>query len=292
MNLKDMEYFQCLCRYKNFTKAAEKMYVSQPSITMAVKKLEKEMGTQLIIRNTSEKVITLTKEGEIVLKHAENILNEIENMKTEINKNAGRKVKLGLPPIIGAYFFPKIMEILVKEGLSQSIEFVETGSLEMKKLLLNDEVDMALIASLHKENVEGLESKLLAEDEFKVCMNKDCDLAQKEKIALSDLRNEQFVVLGDNYIHNKVFEDICEKGGLQDINVCRSDEIQTAKSLIASGFGIGIMVDMAVKDMKSIVTRELAEDVRFYIYIMKKCDRSYSVNEEKIYNKIISYKYN
>lgn len=110
MNLKDMEYFQCLCRYKNFTKAAE------------------------------------------------NILNEIENMKTEINKNAGRKVKLGLPPIIGAYFFPKIMEILVKEGLSQSIE--------------------------------------------------------------------------------------------------------------------------------------LAEDVRFYIYIMKKCDRTYSVNEEKIYNKIISYKYN
>lgn len=291
MNLKDMEYFQCLCRYKNFTKAAEKMYVSQPSITMAVKKLEKEMGAELIIRNTSEKTISLTKEGEIVLKHAENILNEIENMKTEINKNAGRKVKLGLPPIIGAYFFPMIMELLVKEGLAQSIELVETGSLEMKKLLENGEVDIALIASLNKEEFPGFDAKLLAEDEFKVCLSSSNELAEKEAIDISDLKGQQFVVLGDNYIHNEVFENICEKGGLNDINVCRSDEIQTVKSLIASGFGIGIMVNMAVKDMQSIVTRELKDKIFFNIYIMKRADRNYSVKEEEIYNKIISFKY-
>ena len=119
MNLKDMEYFYYLCKFKSFTKTAEKLYVSQPSITMALKRVEKELNTKLVIRNHSEKQIELTEAGMILQRHTKNIIEEIKEIKLEISKVSGGNIKLGVPPMIGAYFFPTIMEELVKQAKKQ-----------------------------------------------------------------------------------------------------------------------------------------------------------------------------
>lgn len=282
MNLKDMEYFYYLCKLKSFTKTAEKLYVSQPSITMALKRIEKELNTKLVIRNHSEKQIELTEAGMILKRHTQNIIEEIKEIKLEISKISGGNIKLGVPPMIGAYFFPIIMEELAKQGYARNIELVEKGSVAMKELLLTNEVDMSLIGSLYPLKEENLEAKILKVDEFKVCMSKNHVLAKKTKIDFKELLNEQFIVLGNSYIHNEVLEKLCMENNISMKNFYYTEEIQTAKSLIASGVGIGIMIDMAVNNIKTIKTVPILKPIKFYISFASKKDRYLTLNEEKI----------
>lgn len=288
MNLKDLEYFHYLCKFKNFTKTAEKLYVSQPSITMSLKRIEKELNTKLVIRDHSEKQITLTESGKILKKHTQNILEELKEIKLEISKISGGNIKLGVPPMIGAYFFPTIMEEMVKQGFAGHIELVEKGSVAMKELLLTNEVDMSLIGSLYPLEEENLESKILKVDEFKVCMSKSHILSQKQQIDFRELLNEQFIVLGNSYIHNEVLEKLCKGNNISMKNYYYTEEIQTAKSLIASGLGIGIMIDMAVNDVTSINKVPLSQPIKFYISFAVKREHYLTANEEKIKNVILN----
>lgn len=282
MNLKDLEYFHYLCEFKNFTKTAEKFYISQPSITMAVKRIEKELNTKLVIRNHSEKQISLTEAGEILKKHTQNVLDEIKEIKLEISKISGGNIKLGVPPMIGAYFFPTIMEEMVSNGFARNIELVEKGSVTMKELLLSNEVDMALIGSLQPLEEENLEASILKIDEFKVCMSHNHNLSKKEKIDFKDLLDEQFIVLGNSYIHNEVLEKLCKENNLSMENFYYTEEIQTAKSLIASGLGIGIMIDMAVNNMNTIKTIQLCKPIKFYISFALKRNGYLTLKEQRI----------
>lgn len=287
MNLRDLEYFNCLCKTKNFTETAKLLYVSQPSVTMALHRLEKELNTKLIIRDHSLTKFSLTEAGKILEKHVVNILSELNETKFEISKAAGRKIKLGVPPIIGAYFFPAFMEHLVENGVAENIELVETGSAAMKKLVLADEVDMALIGSLSPIKSREINADILKTDEFMVCMSKNHIISQKEKLDFKDIANEKFIVLGDAYIHNEVLKNLFLKNGYNLNNFYSTDEIQTAKSLISSGLGIGIMIDMAVKNFDSIKRVPLNEPILFYISLVVKKNHYMTLDENKIKNVLL-----
>jgi len=282
MNLRDLEYFNCLCETKNFTETAKILYVSQPSVTMALHRLEKELNAKLIIRDHSLTKFSLTDAGKILEKHVINIFNELNETKFEISKASGRKIKLGVPPIIGAYFFPAFMEHLVKNGVAENIELVETGSAAMKKLVLSDEVDMALIGSLSPIKSREINAAILKTDEFMVCMSKKHTISEKEKLDFKDISNEKFIVLGDAYIHNEVLKNLFLKNGTTLNNFYSTDEIQTAKSLISSGLGIGIMINMAVKNVDSIKKVPLSEPILFYISLVIKKNHYMTLDENKI----------
>lgn len=288
MNLRDLEYFNCLCKTKNFTETAKILYVSQPSVTMALHRLEKEFNTKLIIRDHSSTKFSLTDTGKILEKHVINIFNEINETKFEISRAAGRKIKLGVPPIIGAYFFPAFMEQLVKNGTAENIELVETGSAAMKDLILSDKVDMALIGSLAPIKSKTINATLLKTDEFMVCMSKNHIISNKEKLDFKDISKEKFIVLGDSYIHNKVLKDLFLENGTLLTNFYCTDEIQTAKSLISSGLGIGIMINMAVKNVDSLKKLPLKNPILFYISLVIKRNHYMTLDENKITNVLIS----
>lgn len=287
MNLRDLEYFNCLCKTKNFTETAKLLYVSQPSVTMALHRLEKELNTKLIIRDHSLTKFSLTEAGKILEKHVVNILSELNETKFEISKAAGRKIKLGVPPIIGAYFFPAFMEHLVENGVAENIELVETGSAAMRKLVLADEVDMALIGSLSPIKSREITADILKTDEFMVCMNKNYVISKKEKLDFKDIVNEKFIVLGDAYIHNEVLKNLFLKNGANLNNFYSTDEIQTAKSLISSGLGIGIMINMAVKNFDTIKRVPLNEPILFYISLVIKKNHYMTLDENKIKNVLL-----
>lgn len=282
MNLRDLEYFNCLCKTKNFTETAKLLYVSQPSVTMALHRLEKELNTKLIIRDHSLTKFSLTEAGKILKKHVVNILSELNETKFEISKAAGRKIKLGVPPIIGAYFFPAFMEHLVENGVAENIELVETGSAAMKKLVLADEVDMALIGSLSPIKSREINADILKTDEFVVCMSRNHVISKKEKLDFKDIANEKFIVLGDTYIHNEVLKSLFLKNGTSLSNFYSTDEIQTAKSLISSGLGIGIMINMAVKNVNTIKKVSLNKPILFYISLVIKKNHYMTLDENKI----------
>ncbi|MDS0524659.1 LysR family transcriptional regulator [Clostridium sp. SHJSY1] len=290
MNLKDLEYFHYLCKFKNFTRTAEKLYVSQPSVTMALKRLEKELNTELVIRNNSDKKISLTESGQILEKHTSNVLGEIKELKVEIARINGSNIRFGVPPMIGAYFFPSIMEEIVKEGFANNIELIETGSLAMIEKLLSNDADMALVGSLSPMDDSEIDAITLKVDNFFVCVNRNHKFANREELDFKELLNEQFIVLGNEYIHNEVLKKLCYQHNVDMKKFYYTEEIQTAKSLISSGLGIGIMIDMAVKDMQTIKKIKLTKPIKFYISLAIKKGHYTTEIEEKIKSLIVRLK--
>lgn len=289
MNIRDLEYFNCLCETKSFTKAAERLFISQPSVTLSINRLEKELNSKLVIRSHSNKEIKITESGLILKKRTQNILHEISEAKLEINKLKSKKIKLGIPPIIGAYFFPKFVSELIQKGFIENIEFVQAGSVKMKELLLTGQVDIALMGSLEPIIDDTIQSYTLKNDYFVICVSKDNNLINKKKLNFSKLKDEQFIVLGDEYLHTSVLEKLLKRDNIEPQKIYYTNEIQTAKSLIAANLGVGIMIKMAVEKMENISTIDLEDKIDFYISISTK-NEHYLTEIEKDIVKVIKDK--
>lgn len=286
MNIRDFEYFDCLCDAKSFTKAAKKLYISQPSVTLSLARLERELDSKLIIRNHSNKEIQLTKSGEILRKRIKNILHEIEEAKLEIRKVKNKKIKFGIPPIIGSYFFPKFIDELISKTYIENIEFIQAGSVKMKELLLDGKVDIALVGSLEPINDEKIESYLLKKDSFTICISKNNKLSKEENLNFEKLKKEQFIVLNDEYLHLNVLKKLLNKYNIDSQKLYYANDIQTAKSLIAANLGIGIMAEMSVKDLIGIERKPLQDDMNFYISLVTKKEHYLTEIEKSILNLI------
>lgn len=280
MNIRDLEYFKCLYEIKSFTKTAEKLFISQPSVTLAVNRLEKELGTKLVIRNHSNKEVKFTQSGEILKKRIDNILHEISEVKIEIEKIESKKIKLGISPTIGAYFFPKFIPELMEKKLIEHIEFVQAGSIKIKELLLEGKIDIALVGSLKELNDENIDSSLLTKEKFVMCISEKNKLLEDEILDFSALIKEKFIVLGDGYVHSSVFDTLLNKDKIKPAEIYYTNEVQTAKSLIAANLGVGVMVDMVVREMKEIKRIPLRSPIDFYISIATKKEH-YLIDIEK-----------
>lgn len=286
MNTRDLEYFNCVCKNKNFTKAAKELFTSQPSITNAINRLESELNSKIIIRNKFNKEIQLTESGKLLKKHAQNIFNEFEEMLYEIKKLEDKKIRLGVPPIIGAYFFPTFVEELITKGLFEKIEFIEEGSLKLAELLSIGKIDVALIGSLEALDSKHIDSTILSKDVFSVCLSEKHHLAIKDTLDIKDLNNEVFIALGNSYLHSKVLNNLLANNNLTPKKIYHTENIQTAKSLIVSGIGIGIMVNMSVTQMPHMKIIPLTPNIEFIISVAFKKEHYLSSKEKEIISTI------
>ncbi|MBF0758805.1 LysR family transcriptional regulator, partial [Ligilactobacillus murinus] len=148
MNIRDFEYFHQLVKEKNFSKVAQNFSVSQPTVTLAIKRLEEEFETTFFIRDRSHKELLVTPSGYQFDAHLKVILNELTIAQKEALRAKQEKLLFGLPPIIGNYFFPNIVSKLIATGLIEQLETKEAGSQALLKLLLAGSLDFCLLGSL------------------------------------------------------------------------------------------------------------------------------------------------
>ena len=146
MELRQLEYFQMASRLRNITRAAQRLRVSQPNITVAIKKLEAELDIQLFDR--SQKHLTLTPEGAVFLKRIEVALRNLDDAILEVNDYKQLQkgtIKIGIPPITGAYLFPKVFSGFRHINPNLDVLLFEEGSLSIRRKLERDELDFGII---------------------------------------------------------------------------------------------------------------------------------------------------
>ncbi len=131
MNTKDIEYYVQIVKQKNFTKVANYFRVSQPTITYALQRLEKEFDTVLITRDRSHHDLIVTPSGKQLFLHAQTILQEISTARAEITQLQKKKLRFGMPPIIGNEYFPKLSSYFIKHELMNQIEITDGGSRDL-----------------------------------------------------------------------------------------------------------------------------------------------------------------
>lgn len=246
MNFKDLEYFQRLVREKNFTKVANAFHVSQPTITYAVKRLEEELGTELVYRDQSHKQLIITQSGLILSRHISNILKEVTIAVTEIDRLKEETLDFGLPPIIGNFYFPKLSSYLFKNNLMSHIHLVDGGSRDLYGLLRRGKIDLVLLGSTQPIRDDDLTSEILIEKKFMIVVSPNHPLAQRKEVAFSELKDEPFVLLNEHYVHPTAFKKMAQQAHFDPQIIYQNSNLNILKGMIREQIGIGFLAELAI----------------------------------------------
>lgn len=180
MNTRDLEYFIRLTEIKNFSKVAQEFGVSQPTITFALKRLEEEVNSRLIIRHRAQGGLLITDSGAQLLNHAKRMLLHYNLVQKEITNSRLKMLSMGLPPIIENNYFPEVAKNLKKASLLDKIQTMEYGSRITLRALQNGEIDMALLGSIDPLSDELIITEEFDRQPFEIFVAKNHPLAQKK----------------------------------------------------------------------------------------------------------------
>ena len=258
MELRQMEYFQRAGRLRNITKAAGELHVSQPSVTVAIQKLEEELGVPLLDR--SQKQIALTPEGQVCLKRTDDIFARIRDLVSEMNDYRFAQkgiIKIGITPVIGAYFFPAALSRFQKIHPHVRVAVIEEGSLSLRKRLARGELDLTMMiiskTSSHLETVTVAKGQLLA------CFSRHNPLSKLEKIPFARLRDQPFIMFREDTYSRKMILDECTQNRFTPRIVFTSSQIETVMGMVGHGVGISFLLDTIVTKYPEVVGRPLSK---------------------------------
>lgn len=254
MELRQLEYFRTASRLNNITRAAEQLYVSQPNITVAIKKLEEELGVKLFDRQGRK--LALTPEGAVFLQKAEEILNCAEDALNEMNdfrELEKGKIRMGIPPMLGSYLFPRIFSGFRKIYPGLSLITREDGSLKIREKIKSGELDLGIV--ILEEIDPALEISFISGMEIVVCMPENHPLASLESVDAFDLENEPLIMLGEGTYHRKVIMEEFGKNGIEPEIMLTSNQTETIKNLVVQGSGISFLFNAVAAGTPGMVTR-------------------------------------
>lgn len=276
MELRQIEYFCMVGKLHSFTRAAEQLHISQPTITQAIRKLEEEIDVQLFDR--SKKKALLTVEGEAFLVRMEKILDDCQQAIQEAKDfKTWRKgtITLGVPPMIGSYLYPDIFSNFKNAypGL-QLMAYEETSSLETASKLEKGELDLAII--ILPENSETLNTLVIIQEQLVLCMHPNHPLSQQQSVRFDQLKYEQFILLKEKSYQHQAVISRCLRQHFMPNTICCSNQIKTIKGLIANGSGISLLMKMVVQDDPQIAVVPLEEPIAFDIGLAWKKDKCLS----------------
>lgn len=259
MNTKDLEYFISLTKLKSFSQTAHKFKVSQPTITFALKRLENELGTKLIIRFRAQKELIITDSGQQLIKHANNILQNYDLLKNEVVQGRLKKLALGLPPIIENSYFPVIAKSLKKNDLLNKIDTLEYGSKTTLQALRGGAIDLALLGSIEPLSDEMIKTDEFDRQSFSIYVSISHPLAKQKKVFFKDLKNEDFVLFKNGFIHNQAFNLLASRNHFHPKVVFRTNGTHSILNLIAENIGIGFLTSIIDPYRKDIVKVDLLD---------------------------------
>ncbi|ALV21913.1 MAG: LysR family transcriptional regulator [Carnobacterium sp.] len=268
MNLQDLVYFNRLAETLNFTATAEHFYVSQPSISMTLKRLEKELDTVLIDRKRIHKNLRLTETGEILLKYSTHILKSVEQAKEEIHDLKNQVVYFGFLPTIGGHFMAQLMPHLKK--FSASMKLIEEESSDvMLDLVRKGQVPLAIIGS---DRLTFAEDNLLQiplkKEEMALWASPDNPLAKKDSVTAAEIQDELFISLAQGYTHQRIFKQWMKDNHIEQPQTLYTKEIQTALSIASSTHMLAFMSDILVEDRPRLVRIPIENAPQFYISLI------------------------
>lgn len=272
MELRQLEYFQMTARLHNITRAAERLRVSQPNITVAIKKLEAELGILLFDR--SQKQLALTPEGEVFLARIEVALRNIQDAVLEVDDYKQLQkgtIKIGIPPMMGAYLFPKIFSSFQKTYAHLDIYLHEEGSVSIREQLERDELDFGIIILSGASN--RLQMLPITRSQIVACVPESSPLAKKPCLMKEDLMRENVIMLKEgSFLRQTIFGKLHEQNLTPNI-ILESNQVVTIKGLVASGVGISFLLDMVLEDAPGIHALPLEEPLFVDVGLAWKKDR-------------------
>lgn len=268
MNLKDLYYFYDLSNLQSFTAVARKNGVSQPSISYAIKRLEKEFHCQLLVHDPSHRTFKLTPQGDILLRHVKKALPEIQGAQKEILRSISPYDTIGFPPLIIDYLVRKEPAFIENVSALRNIHPIQEGSIELLDLLSKGELDASFIGSLEPIIDKRFSVKTLMTSDLYYILPSGHSLADKEAIAFSDVLNENFIILDEHFVHLKAFQHLNNQYHHAATPFFQTDDINLLKQLLRKKIGISLLSEIAItKEDKDLISIPMVKEERMSLYV-------------------------
>lgn len=241
MNLVQLKYFQAVCTFGTVSAAAEYLFISQPSLSSAIKELENEFGVALFKRQ--HRGMTLTAEGEQLLRMSGELLgraDEIKNIMNDLGKER-KLLRLGIPPMIGSLILPAVYRSFAPKYPEIRLEITEGGRRELLEKLSGNILDMAILPHT-ASNIGGeFESLKLAELETVLCVSKDSPLAKLKRVSATELVNEVLVLFKNSFFQTEEIKRWFAESGVKPNVLLQTEQLSTVLSIVSSGIAGGFM---------------------------------------------------
>ena len=247
MNLRDLKYIVEVAREKNFARASAKVFVSQPALSMQIKKLEETLGVEIFERDKQNFLITPV--GAEIIKKAEIILQESEEIKT-IAKNSKDphkgEIRIGAFPTVASYFLPNFVKNIHKKFPHLKIFLIEAKSDELIAKLKNGELDFCLLAMPIAD--DSLIGEKIFSEKFLLATPKGHPFSKKSKIQIKELKNQELMLLEDGHCLRDQALEICSMVRAYENQDFRATSLETLRQMVANGTGITLIPEIAVRN--------------------------------------------
>ena len=251
MTLTELKYIVAVAREKHFGKAAEACFVSQPTLSVAVKKLEEELDLKLFERSAGE--VTVTPLGEEIVRQAQSVLEQAAEIK-EIAKRGkdplGGPLKLGVIYTIGPYLLPDLVRQIIEHTPQMPLMMQENFTARLLEMLRTGEIDAAIMAEPFPDT--GLAIAPLYDEPFLAAVPADHPLAQGEWVTSEQLKGEHLLLLGSGHCFRDHVLQVCPEfarfsSAAEGIRKSfEGSSLETIQHMVAAGMGVTLVPRLAV----------------------------------------------
>jgi len=253
MTLTELRYIVAVARERHFGRAAEACFVSQPTLSVAIKKLEEELDVKLFERGSNE--VSLTPLGEAIVRQAQTVLEQAQTIR-EIAKSGkdplAGPLRLGLIYTIGPYLLPELVRHAITNMPQMPLMLHENFTVKLLDMLRANELDCAVMAEPFPD--AGLAVAPLYDEPFFVAVPVNHPLAQRSAISAAQLKQETMLLLGAGHCFRDHVLEVCPEfarfsSAEEAQGMRRSFEgssLETIKHMVASGMGVTVVPGLAI----------------------------------------------
>jgi LysR family transcriptional regulator, hydrogen peroxide-inducible genes activator len=240
MTLNELRYIVAVASERSFGRAAQRCFVSQPALSVAIQKLEEELGARLFERGKSE--ITVTPVGERIVEQAQKVLEDAAQIReiaqTGRNQLAGA-LKLGVIFTVAPYLLPDLIPVLHERAPQMPLDIEENLTAELEIGLKSGRIDAAIIALPFAPS--GIVTELLYEEPFQVVVPQGHKWATRRSIRAEELAAENPILLNVGHCFRDQVLDACPELNRADAHVARTSSLETVRNMVASGLGVSVL---------------------------------------------------
>lgn len=245
MNLRDLEYLIALEKWGNFGKAARESFVSQPTLSGQIKKMEEELGVLLVERGSRS--ILFTEAGNKILEHARKVLAEVNTIyevgKSYANPLSG-SLTLAVIPSIAPFILPDLVQRFSTALPDIEFTLMEQMTHTIKENIHNGMIDIAILAL--PINDDQLFEQSLYIEPFYLAVPENHKLAKKKSISMNDLKGESILLLEDGHCFGNQVLQLCHRVSDKEIHIIKGTSLETIVNMVRLGNGITLLPELTI----------------------------------------------
>ncbi|WP_297819008.1 LysR family transcriptional regulator [uncultured Lactobacillus sp.] len=278
MNEKDLLYFCKLVETNSYTETAKKFDVTQPTISMAIKRLAGEFNDPLLTQNNRKSRIKLTATGELLYKKAIFLLKEIESISYDVKHASDKKIRLAFSGEAGSIYIPEIIQEFYQAGIASMLQTRLERSADAFTSLTNGDVDVAIYSWMVSINDPDYFIRNLEKTELVIITGLNDPWKNKKTISAFELKNRNFVARKQGFLTRECLDQEARLGSFSPKIIYTADTMRMMIDLVERNIGIALAMESSIRETDKVHIIRLQSGQKLWAYMQIAMRKSFIPN--------------